>query len=183
MYLKEGLRLNTPLDSKIYVKAIPLNSSNFEFIKDDVNNYTDAKVSKEEIEKLYNLDLKGKTGFLLMIGSRKRDSKSELLNLKLETKLNHCFPIEKIVFPYSFIVFDRLGLGILRPHIFSYPKYPIESYNWQYEPTASNVDIWTKETLRVLVFFSDRCVSKEENPLVVDISDPEKNQNSYSFKF
>lgn len=183
MYLKEDLHLNTPLDNKIFVKAISLNSSNIESIKDDVNNFTDTKFSKEEVERLYNFDLKNRFGFLLMIGSRKRDSKSELVNLRIEAKLNHCSPVEKIVFPYSFIVFDRLGLGILRPHVFAYPKYPTDSYNWQYEPTASNVDIWTKETLRVIVLFSDQCISKKENPLVVEISDKEQNKNSYSFSF
>lgn len=56
MYLKEDLHLNTPLDNKIFVKAISLNSSNIESIKDDVNNFTDTKVSKEEVERLYNFD-------------------------------------------------------------------------------------------------------------------------------
>ncbi|RHX83659.1 hypothetical protein [Leptospira stimsonii] len=181
IYLKENLRSSSPIDNKIFVKAVRLNPDNFESIKEDANNYTDTKVTKEEVEKLFNLDLKSRIGFLLIIGSRRRDSKSELVNLSVEPKLSDCLPAEKIVFPYTFIVFDRLDLGILRPHIFAYPKYPSESYSWQYEPTASNVDIWTKETLRVLIFFPESCFSQKNIPLIVEISDQEKNKNSYSF--
>lgn len=101
----------------------------------------------------------------------------------IDAKINECEPIEKIKYPYDFVVFDRLGAGPYQPQVFSYPKYPVETYAWQYEPTASNVDIWTKETLRVLVLFPDKCASQKVNSLTVQISDLERNQNSYSFGF
>ncbi|EMO33212.1 putative lipoprotein [Leptospira santarosai str. HAI821] len=184
MYLAEGVRTNSyPIENRVFVKAITLNQGNFDAIKEDINNFTNTKVTKKEIERLYSLDLKSKFGFLIFVGSRKRDSKAELVDLSIETRVNNCEPVAKIIYPYSFIIFDRLGLGILRPHIFSYPKYPVEAYAWQYEPTASNVDIWTKETLRALVLFSDKCASQMVNSLTVQISDLERNQNSYSFGF
>lgn len=183
MYLKEGLRSKNVIDSKIFAIAIKLDSGNIELIKEDQNNFTDTKVTKEEIEKLYSLNLESKIGFLLMIGSRRKDSKLELIDLKIDAKLNDCPSVDEIIFPYTFIIFDRLGLGILRPHVFSYPKYPIELYNWQYEPTASNVDIWTKETLRLLVFFPSSCASQNRFPLKIEITDKEKNRNSFSFEY
>ncbi|PJZ39949.1 hypothetical protein CH370_18635 [Leptospira kmetyi] len=182
MYLKEGLRSHNPIENKIFVKTISLNQDDFEFIKEDVNNFTDTKVTKMEIESIDSLSLKSKIGFLLIIGSRKRDSKKELENLIIDPKLNQCAPIEKVTYPYSFMVFDRLGAGPYQQQIFSYPKYPTDAYNWQYEPTASNVDIWTKETLRVIVLFPESCVSEKGVSLVVEIRDKEENKNSYSFK-
>ncbi|TGK26936.1 hypothetical protein [Leptospira stimsonii] len=185
MYLKENARPYNLLSYQYNVKTVRLNAENIEQIKLDLNNYTDQKVTKSEIEKLYGIDLGSKIGFLIMIVKSKgnTEDKQLLVNLVIDTKINECEPIEKIKYPYNFVVFDRLGAGPYQPQVFSYPKYPVEAYAWQYEPTASNVDIWTKETLRALVLFSDKCVSKDRTSLQIELSDKSKNRVAYSFSY
>lgn len=74
MYLREDTRPYDLLSYQYNLKTIRLNAENIEQIKLDLNNYTDQKVTKSEIEKLYGLDLDSKIGFLIMIGKSKSNT-------------------------------------------------------------------------------------------------------------
>lgn len=187
MYLKERLRSYNLLSHKYSVKVITLTSGNIEQIKQDINNFTDTKVTQTQFEKMFEVDLKSKVGFLIIVSNSRNmdwESQSSIKDLKINSSIDGCLPIEKIEYPYNFIVFDRLGAGPYQQQIFSYPKYPVEKYQWQLVPTASNVDIWTKETTRSLVFFSDTCLRSGPPPqLKVDLFKKESEKISYFFSF
>lgn len=185
MYLKESLRPYNLLSHKYSVKVIKLTSENIEQIKQDINNFTDTKVTQAQLEKMFEVDLKSKVGFLIIVSNSQNkdwESQSFAKDLKINSSIEDCLPIEKIEYPYNFIVFDRLGAGPYQQQIFSYPKYPVEKYQWQLVPTASNVDIRTKETIRNIVFFSNACLRKGlYHQLKVDLFKKDSEKISYFF--